>query len=90
MSHPAVTTNDLAHDPPVRTHDDLLKVFAEAEKPRSAWHIGPEMEKFGVYADSLLPIPYEGDRGVLRILRELQEKHGWQPELEYEGGPSSR
>ena len=87
MSHPAVTTNDLAHDPPVRTHDDLLKVFAEAEKPRSAWHIGPEMEKFGVYADSLLPIPYEGERGVLRILRELQEKHGWQPELEYEGGP---
>jgi glutamate--cysteine ligase len=73
-------------DPPVRSYDDLLSLFYAAEKPRERWLVGPEMEKPGVYAD-LSPIPYSGERGVLRFLSMLQEKHGWKPEREYEGGP---
>jgi glutamate--cysteine ligase len=80
-------TMDSPNDPPIKSHDDLLSVFALAHKPREAWRIGPEFEKFGIYEDSLAPIPYEGKRGVLRIFESLVEGHGWAPEHEYDGGP---
>ncbi len=37
-----------------------------------------------------MPIPYEGEQSVLRVLEMLQAKHGWTPDREHEGGPSSR
>jgi glutamate--cysteine ligase len=75
-------------DRPIQRHEDLLALFHAACKPRAAWRIGPEFEKFGVFEETGMPIPYEGDRGVLRIFRELTERHGWQVESEYEGGPA--
>jgi glutamate--cysteine ligase len=79
--------NPVSLDEPIRTHDDLLAVFFESMKGRDQFRIGPEMEKFGVYAITGEPIPYDGDCGVLRVMRELVAKHGWVPEAEYEGGP---
>jgi glutamate--cysteine ligase len=32
-------------------------------------------------------VPYDGDRGVARILAELASAHGWHPERESESGP---
>ena len=87
MTTATVTKMDSPKDLPIRSHDDLLSVFAEAEKPPAAWKIGPEFEKFGVYEDNLAPIPYEGRRGVLRIFEDLVEGHGWTPEREFDGGP---
>ena len=65
----------------------MLSLFFGACKPREAWRIGPEMEKFGIYARSHAPIPYEGPSGVLRIFEELTAKYGWKPERESTGGP---
>ena len=70
--------------PAVRTEDDLLAPFHEACKPRSAWRIGTEAEKCGVYADGST-VPYEGDRGVRALLAELA-KNGWETHREVEGG----
>src|SRR6185503_18240731 len=79
------------HDPsdelPIRDPDDLLEVFRTAEKPRQAWRIGAEAEKFGVDAKTGAPIQYEGERGVLRIFKALIDVHGWEPEREVEAGP---
>jgi glutamate--cysteine ligase len=74
-------------DTPIRSHDDLLAVFFEAASEKRAPRIGPEMEKHGVYAGSYAPLPYEGDKGVLRILQELARRYGWTPEGETAGGP---
>jgi glutamate--cysteine ligase len=72
---------------PIRRHDDLLAPFFAACKPRERWRIGPEMEKFGVLESTRAPLPYAGERSVLRVLEHLVEHHGWTPEREHEGGP---
>jgi glutamate--cysteine ligase len=72
---------------PIRHRDDLLVPFVEACKPREHWRIGPEMEKFGVLDETLAPIPYAGERSVLRILEHLAAAHGWAAERELKDGP---
>jgi glutamate--cysteine ligase len=83
-----VTTTDIRDLATIKSRHDLLKPFHEACKPSSEWHIGPEVEKAGVFADTRLPIPYEGDRSVLSILEMLEAKHGWTIEREHDGGPT--
>src|SRR5579884_692237 len=83
----AVTTTEPPTLEPIRRRDDLLAPFVEAFKPRAAWRIGPEMEKFGVFEPARAPLPYAGDRSILRVLEELEAKHGWSAEREHEGGP---
>ncbi|HZU83515.1 MAG TPA: glutamate-cysteine ligase family protein [Polyangiaceae bacterium] len=71
----------------MRRRDELLAPFVEACKPRSAWRVGPEMEKFGVFAATRTPVPYDGERSVSTILEELARVHGWTPEREHDGAP---
>jgi glutamate--cysteine ligase len=88
MRAAALTTTTESRDlEPIRGRDDLLLPFVEAFKPREAWRIGPEMEKFGVFADTLAPLPYAGSRSIVRFLEELVRAHGWTPEHEHEGAP---
>jgi glutamate--cysteine ligase len=87
MNAAAVTTTEPQHLVPIRRRDDLYVPFLEACKPRAEWRIGPEMEKFGVDEATRAPIPYAGERGVLRILEELARTHGWSPEREHDGAP---
>ena len=74
-------------DRPLRD-DELVVPFVEVEKPRAAWRIGAEGEKFGVLADSLAPMPYEGERGVARLMMELAARFDWRGEAEREAGPT--
>jgi glutamate--cysteine ligase len=71
---------------PIRKLDDLVTVFHSSEKPKSAFLLGAEAEKFGVYGDSFAPLSYEGEHGVVRVLEALQAL-GWEPESEAPGGP---
>lgn len=80
-------TSDPRDFEPIRRREDLTLPFVEACKPRSEWRIGPEMEKFGIFEATGAPIPYDGDRSVLRVLEELASLHGWLPERELDGGP---
>jgi glutamate--cysteine ligase len=83
-----VTTTEPRDLEPIRRRDDLLAPFVEACKPRAAWRIGPEVEKAGVFEATLQPVPYEGERSVLRIFDMLAEKYAWVPEREHDAGPA--
>jgi glutamate--cysteine ligase len=72
---------------PIRRRDDLLSPLVEACKPREAWRIGPEAEKPGVFEATRMPIPYEGERSILRLFDMLAAEHGWHVEREVAGGP---
>ena len=69
---------------PIERHEQLAEYLESGCKPRDAWRIGTEHEKFGYCKDTLRPIPYEGERSVLAVLEGLRDGHGWAP-LE-EGG----
>ena len=74
-------------DAPIGGEDELTEYFRASEKPREAWRIGSEAEKFGVNAATGKPLQYEGESGVLRVLGALIEAHGWIAERESPEGP---
>src|SRR5258705_3601675 len=63
---------------PIESRDDLISVFSGGEKPRDAWRIGTEHEKF-VYrcADHHAP-SWDEPGGIRDLLLGLTE-FGWQP-----------
>jgi glutamate--cysteine ligase len=71
------TTSD-AHDPLIESREDLLAPFIKGEKPKNAWRIGTEHEKF-VYrrADHRAP-SYDEPGGIRDLLMALTE-FGWTP-----------
>ncbi len=84
----SVDPHSHAFAPEAALRDDELELpFVRACKPREAFRVGAEAEKFGVDAKTGAPLRYAGDHGVERILRTLIEKHGWAEEGEYAGGP---
>jgi glutamate--cysteine ligase len=87
MRAAAVPTTEPPYLEPIRRREELVLPFVEACKPLSDWRIGPEMEKFGVFEQTRAPLPYAGQRSILRFLEELASSHGWTPEREREGGP---
>lgn len=56
----------------------LAAYFAKGEKPKTAWRIGTEHEKFPYYLDTLRPVPYEGKGGLAELLTAFQD-YGWKP-----------
>jgi len=81
-----VTTDPPQLDP-IHRREELLDPLHAACKPGSAWRVGPEMEKFGILADTRAPLPYLGDRSILRVFDFLVTTHGWACESENPGGP---
>ncbi len=79
-------TADKISEKPITSYDELLSLFHDSVKPRAQFRIGAEMEKFGIFPNGD-PIPYEGEGGVLNLMRELADGGGWQTEAETEGGP---
>ncbi|WP_182086693.1 glutamate--cysteine ligase [Aureimonas sp. ME7] len=69
-------TTDLT---PIRSVDELVDHIRGGEKPERDFRIGTEHEKFGFYTADLSPVPYEGDRGIRRLLEELGATSGWEP-----------
>jgi len=76
------TRQDSAPSPTVRSRDDLVAWIAAGAKPRAAWRIGAEHEKFLFHTDTLRPVPYEGPRGVRALMEGLISRFGWQPIME--------
>jgi glutamate--cysteine ligase len=64
---------------PIERQEQLAEYLASGCKPAADWRIGTEHEKFGYCKDTLLPIPYEGERSVLSVLEGLRDVHGWSP-----------
>src|SRR6478735_11341549 len=72
------TRTDLSASPPIENRDDLLSIFSGGEKPREAWRIGTEHEKF-VYRLSDHRAPSYDEPGGIRDLLEGLTEYGWEP-----------
>ena len=70
---------------PITDKRQLVEHLEAGCKPKDAWRIGTEHEKFAFRTDDLSPVPYEGPGGIGAIL-EGMERFGWQPVRE-EGKP---
>ncbi len=64
---------------PIERFEQLAEYLADGCKPKEDWRIGTEHEKFGYCRDTLLPLPYDGERSIFAILDGLRSKHGWNP-----------
>ena len=64
------------------TFEDLVAWFAKGEKPKSAFKVGAEHEKFVFTRQDHTRIPYEGPSGIKALLTGLM-RFGW--EGVYEG-----
>ncbi|MGZ8283465.1 MAG: glutamate--cysteine ligase [Allosphingosinicella sp.] len=65
----------------IESREDLLAVFAGGEKPREAWRIGTEHEKF-VYRRADHRAPSYDEPGGIRDLLQSLVRFGWEPAME--------
>jgi len=66
---------------PIEDRRQLIEYFAAGNKPRSAWRMGTEHEKFGFDTSTLKPLAYDGPAGIRAVL-EGMTRFGWQPIIE--------
>ena len=64
------------------TKDDFVSWLAAKAKPKSAWRIGTEHEKFLFHKGSFKPVAYEGAQGIGQLLENLVTTQGWEPVFE--------
>ncbi|MGF1660119.1 MAG: glutamate--cysteine ligase [Rubrimonas sp.] len=67
---------------PIESRAQLAEFLASGCKPRDAWRIGTEHEKFGYRLSDLKPLPYEGACSVRAMLEGLRDQFGWRPVME--------
>jgi glutamate--cysteine ligase len=67
-----------ASDTPITDRRQLVAEIASGEKPREAWRIGTEHEKFGFRLDDLRAPEFDGERGIEALLKGLT-RFGWRP-----------
>lgn len=73
---------DVSDTTPVASKAELIGWIAQGEKPRSAFRLGTEHEKFPFYRSDLAPVPYEGRGGaggIRQVLEGMQARLGWEP-----------
>lgn len=59
--------------------EELAAYLAEGCKPLDKWRIGTEHEKFPFYSVDNSPVPYDGERGIQKILQTINQNSGWEP-----------
>ncbi len=69
------------HLPPIHDKAELTAFLEAGCKPADQWRIGTEHEKFPYRLDNLMPLPYEGEKGIRAVLDGFT-KFGWNPVLE--------
>jgi glutamate--cysteine ligase len=62
---------------PIERESQLAEYLAAGCKPKDAWRIGTEHEKFGYCKDTLRPLPYDGPRSIRAMLEGLRDRFGW-------------
>ena len=73
------TREDGAESPLIKGRADLIDWIAAGEKPKHAWRIGTEHEKFVFRTTSLDPVSYDGPRGIRALMEQLIARYGWLP-----------
>jgi glutamate--cysteine ligase len=64
---------------PIGSVTELADWLRAGEKEPERFRIGAEYEKVGLLSDTLEPVPYEGPRGIGRVLERIAELDGWAP-----------
>jgi len=72
-----LTREDPTLNEPVQSLDQLHQFFEVACKPEEQFRVGTEHEKFPLFADSLEPVAYEGERGLGALFEALRVDHGF-------------
>jgi glutamate--cysteine ligase len=67
---------------PIETRDELVAWLEAGAKPKSAFRIGTEHEKFAFTLARSEPVPYEGPRGIRTLLQGMQMLLGWEAIME--------
>ena len=67
---------------PIESFAQLAGLLDSGNKPKAAWRIGTEHEKFGFLKDSHAPLPYAGERSISALFAGLEARFGWTPVLE--------
>ena len=75
------TRTDDSESPLIEGREDLLAVFSGGEKPRDAWRIGTEHEKFVYRVGDHRAPSYEEPGGIRDLLMGMTE-FGWSPVIE--------
>src|SRR5580700_1309616 len=70
---------DVTDTTPIESRDQLVAWIEKGCKPRSAYRIGTEHEKFPFYRANHAPVPYQGERGIRALLAGMQQSLGWEP-----------
>ncbi len=71
------TDPELEHE--VEDVSELADFFRGGETPLDQYRVGTEHEKIGLYADTLRPVPYEGENGIGALLTRLHRDYGFEP-----------
>ncbi|MGZ5918812.1 MAG: glutamate--cysteine ligase [Hyphomicrobium sp.] len=66
---------------PITSKAQLIETLASGSKPKAAWRIGTEHEKFPFLNSDLSSLPYAGAKSIHTILTGLT-RFGWEPVLE--------
>jgi glutamate--cysteine ligase len=67
---------------PIGGKNELIAWIAKGDKPPSAFRLGTEHEKVPFYPEGLKPVPYDGPRGIRRLLEGMEGLLGWEPIME--------
>jgi glutamate--cysteine ligase len=76
-----MTSSDARISERIGDKKPLVEYLRQGCKPREAWRIGTEHEKFAYHLDTLAPLDYDGDVSVRALLVGL-EQFGWEAVLE--------
>jgi glutamate--cysteine ligase len=63
----------------IESRDQLIDALASGSKPPERWRIGTEHEKLIFNRGDCSPVPYDGPRGIRRLLELMEGLLGWQP-----------
>ncbi len=69
---------DASDATPIENRAQLVARLETGAKPKSAWRVGTEHEKFGFYLADRSPVPYDGPRGIRAMLEAMEGLLGWQ------------
>jgi glutamate--cysteine ligase len=63
----------------IESRDQLVAALESGSKPPERWRIGTEHEKLIFNRAGFSPVPYDGPRGIRRLLELMEGLLGWQP-----------
>ena len=63
---------------PIESRDQLIAWIEAGSKPREAWRLGTEHEKFVFHKRDHAPVAYDGPHGIRALLEGMEGLLGWE------------